>query len=281
MNVLSLFDGMSCGMIALNRAGVKVNKYYAAEVDKDAISISKKNYPKIIQIGDVKEVHPIALNSFLHLLIGGSPCQGFSFAGKQLNFNDPRSALFFEYVRILNEIREYNPNVKFLLENVVMKKEHQDIISGYLGVQPIKIDSALHSACHRRRLYWTNISQNEIPNKNVIVSDIITELNAPEKYTVSGKWAEYFDRQLAIRIKKSLIQVDKDKAICLTARMYANWSGNFVRIGDKIRRYTPIECERIMGIPDNYSECVSDVKRYRAIGNAWQVDTITYLFNNL
>ena len=124
MNVLSLFDGMSCGQIALDQLGIKVDNYYAAEIDKDAMKIAKKNYPNTIHLGDVTKVKGSDLPK-IDLLLGGSPCQGFSFAGKQLNFNDPRSALFFEYVRLL---KETNPKY-FLLENVRMKKEYQDVIS--------------------------------------------------------------------------------------------------------------------------------------------------------
>jgi DNA (cytosine-5)-methyltransferase 3A len=151
MNVLSLFDGMSCGQIALNKANIPYNNYYAAEIDKYGMQITKKNYPNTVHLGDVTQIRGDNLPK-IDLLIGGSPCQGFSFAGKQLNFEDPRSKLFFEYVRILNEIRETNPNVKFLLENVKMKKEFSDIISEHLGVEPIKINSSLVSAQNRLRL---------------------------------------------------------------------------------------------------------------------------------
>ena len=156
MNVLSLFDGMSCGQIALNRAGFKINKYYACEIDKWAIQVTQANYPNTQQLGDVTKVSALDLPS-LDLVIGGSPCQGFSFAGKQLNFEDPRSKLFFEFVRLLKEARVKNPNVKFLLENVKMKKEYRDVISAYLGVEPIEISSALVVPQLRKRLYWTNL----------------------------------------------------------------------------------------------------------------------------
>jgi len=152
INVLSLFDGMSCGQLALDRLGIKVDMYLAAEIDKYAMSIAKKNYPNTVHLGDVTKLRGVDLPK-IDLLIGGSPCQGFSFAGKQLNFDDPRSALFFEFVRLL---KETNPKY-FLLENVRMKQEFQDVISDYLGVKPIMINSALLSAQNRVRLYWTNI----------------------------------------------------------------------------------------------------------------------------
>ncbi|MFM6397329.1 MAG: DNA cytosine methyltransferase, partial [Planktothrix sp.] len=147
-----LFDGMSCGQIALNRLGVKYDTYFASEIDSHAIKVTTHNYPSTIQLGDVTEIKGKNLPP-IHLLIGGSPCQGFSAAGDQLNFSDPRSKLFFEFVRIL---KETNPTY-FLLENVKMKKEYMDIISKELGVQPILINSNLVSAQNRERLYWTNI----------------------------------------------------------------------------------------------------------------------------
>jgi len=169
MNVLSLFDGMSCGQIALNQLGIKVDKYYASEIDKYAITITKKNFPNTIHLGDVTKVKAEDLEP-IDLLMGGSPCQGFSFAGRQLNFNDPRSALFFEFVRLLKECK---PKY-FLLENVRMKKEYQDVISEHLGVEPIMINSALVSAQNRVRLYWTNIPNIIQPqDKGLMLKDIL------------------------------------------------------------------------------------------------------------
>ena len=170
LNVLSLFDGMSCGQIALERAGIKVNNYYASEIDKYAIQVAKHNYPNMQHIGDVTQVKSTQLPK-IDLCIGGSPCQGFSFAGKQLNFDDPRSKLFFEFVRLL---KECNPKY-FLLENVKMKKEWQDIISKELGVEPIEICSSLFSAQQRKRLYWTNINVDlsKLPKSNNVIADVL------------------------------------------------------------------------------------------------------------
>lgn len=171
MNVLSLFDGISCGKVALDRAGIETEVYNASEIDKHAITISKKNHPDINQIGDVTQIDFRQYKS-TDLLIGGSPCQGFSFAGKQLNFEDPRSELFFDYVRALEDT---NPKY-FMLENVKMKKEYQDIITSYLGVQPIEINSNLVSAQNRKRIYWTNIPGIELPeDKGILLEDIVHE----------------------------------------------------------------------------------------------------------
>ena len=171
MNVLSLFDGMSCGRIALDRLGIKVDNYYASEIDKYAMKVSEANYPDIIQVGDVTELDTSTLPN-IDLVMGGSPCQGFSFAGKQLAFDDPRSALFFEFVRCVKELK---PKY-FLLENVRMKKEYLDIISEQMGVEPIMINSSLVSAQNRVRYYWTNIPGIEQPEqRGIVLRDILED----------------------------------------------------------------------------------------------------------
>ena len=151
INVLSLFDGISCGKIALSRAGIKVNKYFASEIDEDAIAISMKNYNDIIRLGDVTKWREWSLPK-IDLIIAGSPCQGFSRAGKMLNFKDERSKLFFEFVDILNDIKVKNPNVFFMLENVKMKTEWRNTITNYVGVEPIEINSKLVSAQNRLQI---------------------------------------------------------------------------------------------------------------------------------
>ena len=176
MNVLSLFDGMSCGQIALNRIGIKPKNYYASELDKYAIKVTQTNYPDTIQLGDVTAWREWDIDwSSIDLLIGGSPCQGFSFAGKQLAFDDPRSKLFFVYVDILNHIRSVNPNIKFMLENVKMKKEYLDVISEQIGVQPVFINSALVSAQNRQRYYWANWEFGQPEDKGVVLADILED----------------------------------------------------------------------------------------------------------
>ena len=193
MNILSLFDGISVGYLALQRAGVEVNKYYASEIDEYAIQVSEKNYPDIIRLGDVQDWKRWDIDwSSIDLLIGGSPCQGFSFAGKQLNFEDERSKLFFEYVDILNHLKAVNPDIKFLLENVRMKKEYQDIITEHLGVQPVMIDSTLVSAQRRKRVYWTNIADIKPPcDKGILLKDIVHE-TADLDTAMSESWCKWF-----------------------------------------------------------------------------------------
>ena len=229
MIVLSLFDGISCGRVALKRANIPVTKYYASEVDEAAIAISKANHPDIIHLGDVTKWQDWDIDfSKIDLLIGGSPCQGFSAAGKGLNFNDPRSKLFFEYVNILNTIKAKNPNVKFLLENVKMKSEYKNIISEHLGVEPILIDSALVSAQRRKRYYWTNIEGVEQPNdKRIMLKDIVHE-NMDMNKAMSESWCKWFSNKMEYLVPKQHIAVNPDKAITMTARQYSNWQGNFI-----------------------------------------------------
>lgn len=186
MNILSLFDGMSCGQIALDRAGIKYDNYYASEIDKYAIQITMKNYSNTIQLGDITKWREWNLPQ-IDLLIGGSPCQGFSIAGAGLNFDDPRSKLFFDYIDILN----YYKPTWFLLENVKMKKEWKDIISKYMGVEPIEINSALMSAQNRKRLYWTNIPDIKQPeDKHLYLKDIIEEgdVDREKSYTIDANY---------------------------------------------------------------------------------------------
>ena len=187
MNVLSLFDGMSCGQLALQRAGIQVENYFAAEIDKYAIKVTQANFPDTVQLGDVTTVDPDSLPQ-IDLLIGGSPCQGFSFAGKQLNFDDPRSKLFWEYVRLLKALK---PKY-FLLENVKMKKESMDVITEALGVEPIFINSSLVSAQNRPRIYWTNIPF-DVPteDKGIVLKDIL-EPEVEEKYYAGKKLRESY-----------------------------------------------------------------------------------------
>ena len=276
MNVLSLFDGMSCGRLALERAGHEIANYFASEVDKFAIKVAAGNYPDTKHLGDVTRVRASDLPE-IDLLIGGSPCQGFSFAGKQLNFEDERSKLFFEFVRLLEECK---PRY-FLLENVRMKKEYQDVISKLLGVEPIEINSALVSAQNRRRLYWTNIEGVEQPeDRGIFVADIL-EGEVEEKYYMSPSWRKWWAKNKEFQLKKKYSSLDAEKAICMTARQYADWSGNFLSDPRGVRRYTPIECERLQTVPDNFTNFVSDTQRYKMLGNGWTVDAVTHIFKNM
>ena len=288
INVLSLFDGISCGRIALDRAGIEVDNYFASEIDKYAIQVSKKNYPSIKHIGNVLDIKASDLPK-IDLLIGGSPCQGFSFAGKQLNFEDERSKLFFEYVRLLKECK---PKY-FLLENVRMKKEYQDIISEYLGVEPILINSALVSAQNRERLYWTNIPNIKHPEDLKINLNNILEEDKNINYIDEFKNCvrkNVIDIDLSKFIKPSgFAQIPsssgfQDHKIGITKSPCLRAGNNFTLVQTKnkgIRLATPIEWERLQTVPDNYTEGVSKTQRYKMLGNGWTVDVISHIFKGL
>lgn len=200
MIVLSLFDGMSCGQIALKELGISVSKYYASEIDRFAVQQTKHNFPNTIHLGDVEnwKLWDIDFAS-IDLIIAGSPCQGFSFAGKQLAFDDPRSKLFFVFIDILKHIKKLNKDVKFLLENVDMKRSHMEVINRYCGVFPVNINSNLVSAQNRNRWYWTNIATKEVGLFGELHSDIpqpkdegiflkdILEVEVDEKYYLSDE----------------------------------------------------------------------------------------------
>lgn len=256
LKVLSLFDGISCGRVALERAGFEV-EYYASEIDKYAIQVAQKNYPDTIQLGNVKDIRILdkenKLTDKFDLLIGGSPCQGFSFAGKQLNFDDPRSALFFEFVRILKEVK---PKY-FLLENVRMKQEYQDIISEHLGVKPIMINSDRFIDQNRPRLYWTNIKVGKLPERP----------NWDNKYY---QWRRSYWRE-------------NKSGVCPTLTAVMGTGGNNVPLHSKNLKdkLTPLECERLQTLPDNYTVGISNSQRYKALGNGWTVDVVAHIFKNI
>tara|TARA_R110000822_G_scaffold56923_2_gene143564 strand:- start:134 stop:1039 length:906 start_codon:yes stop_codon:yes gene_type:complete len=301
MNVLSLFDGMSCGQIALDKLGIKVNKYFASEIDKYCIKITQANYPNTIQVGNVEFVTKEMLNNKIDLLIGGSPCQGFSFAGKQLNFQDPRSKLFFEFVRLKNELK---PKY-FLLENVRMKKESQDIISKYLGVEPIIINSNLVSAQNRVRFYWTNIPNLKLPeDKNILLKHVLQDKNEivgarRGRYLIDGIRQD--GKMLTAGKTKQYLEIRNDeKSNCLTTVQKDNVvirnKSKCVRSGGRgsydrhewdsldknhTRKLTVLECERLQTLPDNYTNYVSNSQRYKMIGNGWTVDVIAHIFKNI
>ena len=391
MKVLSLFDGMSCGRIALDQLGIPVEKYYASEVDKYAMQVSAANYPDIIQVGDICDLDPKDYMD-VDLMLAGSPCQGFSFAGKQLAFDDPRSALFFEFIRLLKTIK---PKY-FLLENVRMKKEFLQVISEQVsecypeipfGIEPIFINSSLVSAQSRQRYYWTNILGIKQPEDRGIVLRDILETEPSEEFYHSKKSREYMEKgnekwqqagkRRADRYEQS---ADKEKSFTITAnwhkgvpynyfketkpkqvgvavdinghdvlkRVYSpdgksptvntcqggnrepkvvtggafrgraydkdgkrmdkngvsvanktkqmlelrndNKSNAITTVGkDSVvahedltwRKLTPLECERLQTVPDNYTNHVSNTQRYKMLGNGWTIEVIKHIFKNM
>lgn len=312
MNVLSLFDGISCGMVALKRAGIKVDKYYSSEIDKYAIKVSQKNFPEIIRLGDVTKISESDLQSLgqIDLLIGGSPCQNFSFSGrakgattkqgieittleqylqlKEAEFEfEGSSYLVWEFIRILNEVK---PKY-FLLENVKMAKKWQDVISNSLGVQPILINSALVSAQNRPRLYWTNIPNIEQPNdKNLYLKDVLKD-EYSEKEILSKLIQDRFQKidsnyaygttkpEFRTIGQRDYVFSDNNKMGCLTATDYKQPKQVFHN--GVLRKISPIEAELLQTLPENYTEGISNTQRFKCIGNGWTVDVISHILKNI
>ena len=227
MVVLSLFDGMGCGYIALKELGAHVEKYFASEIDKFAIKQTQHNFPDVIHLGDIENWREWDIDwKIIDLVLAGSPCQGFSFAGKHLNFDDPRSKLFFVFLDILNHIKKFNPEIEFLLENVKMKKELKSLISNILGISPVEINSALVSAQNRQRLYWTNINskpiglfgelQTDIPqpkDRGILLKDILLpESEIEDKYYISS---EAINRIIKNTFVDILLDQDTEKSKCM------------------------------------------------------------------
>lgn len=287
MKVLSLFDGISCGYEALLRAWVPVDEYYASEIDKHAIKVAMDNHPDIIQIGDVCQVKGEDYKD-IDLIIWGSPCQWFSMAGKMLNFSDPRSKLFFEFVRLVKEVKPK----WFLLENVKMKKEYIEVITEQLwGVEPTLIDSALVSAQHRNRLYWVGklqedgtyakveIAQPE--DEHVMLEDILEKevdskyILTPAQIEMIANWGWYED---------PIASADKwvEKIGTLTTHCGKMSNGiKLIKWNWGYRKLTPIECERLQTLPDGYTSAASDTQRYIQLGNGWTCSVIAHIFRNL
>lgn len=304
--VLSLFDGISCGRLALERAGIKVDAYYASEIDESAEKISQKNWPDIIRLGDINGWKEWELPK-IDLVIGGSPCQGFSRNGYCLNFEDPRSKLFFVYVEIWKHLKEKNPEIKFFLENVEMKKEWRDVITEYMGQQPMLINSKLVSAQSRPRMYWSDIPGITMPeDKGINLIDIldsnytgeITEKNGmkfgPGIYEAEKDLVSIVNGQ--VRIKQATKQgyiiaepgdgvnlsmpkskTRRERVIKRKAPTLDTGCNVCVYDGNLIRGFNITELERLQTLTDGYTDAeVKESDKRRAIGNGWTVDVIVH-----
>lgn len=280
MNILSLFDGMSCSQLALNKAEIRYNNFYASEIDKFAIQVTQKNYPNTIQLGDIRSVKAENIGE-IDLMLGGSPCQGFSRAGKGLNFKDPRSVLFFEFVRLLAEVK---PRY-FLFENVKMKKEWQHIITCFLDEVPVDINSSIVSAQNRVRTYWTNLPIKKIIDEGINLIDIFD-------YHTQSEWEKKMQVKLGSKdFKTPYIKIDRkgnlkksqNKASCVCGGHRGDGNHSDMDLimlqNGTVRRYSPIECERLQTVPDNYTDCVSNTQRYKMLGNGWTVNVIAQLLS--
>jgi len=286
LNVLSLFDGISCGQIALRRLNIDVNKYFASEINKDSIIVTKKNFPKTIQLGDVCKIDTSKLPK-IDLLMGGSPCQDFSSVNpKGKGLDGKKSKLFYEFVRILKEVKPK----WFLLENVIMRKEWQDIITNILNVKPIKINSSLVSAQNRKRLYWTNISNLKMPyDKKINLNSILC------KEHKNIKLVPFVIKKLIIIQKKygyipnkfnpyNCCEI-KNKSPCLTSQGNSQTKSSSVIIYSENNYFmlNSLEWERLQTLPDNYTkmEEFSESKRKNIIGDSWTVDIISHILSHI
>jgi len=285
MNVLSLFDGMSCGQIALERAGIKVDNYYASEIKKHAIATTQANYPSTIQVGDVTKINASDLPK-IDLLIGGSPCQDFSRAhSERKGLAGEKSSLFFEYVRILNELKALNPDLLFLLENVIMDDYGYSFISNELNCDPVRINSELVSGQLRDRLYWTNIKPYSVdffgrlvsnikPPKNKLIqlSDILTD-----GYTDRRK-----SRALLESDSRPLASQDKMwhryKSAGFTTVIYNDKSLNWEK---GLRYLNQTELERLQTVPKGYTKNLARNHAACLLGDGWTVDVIAHIFKGL
>ena len=272
MIVCSLFDGMSCAQIAFQRAGIKVDKYYASEIDKYAIEITQKNFPNTIQLGDIKNIKGSDLGH-VDIVVGGSPCQGFSFASNdKLNFNHPESKLFFEYIRLLDEIK---PKY-FLLENVIMEHKHMKVINDYMEILPIRLNSNRVSAQNRDRFYWTNIPGIRKPKDKQIMLDDILE-NDVKHPVYSNIYGGYGKPPMIHKYKAPTLKVGGEPPFATLKEVDSNASFN----RKHLRLFTPTECEKLQTVPINYTEGVSNAQRYKMLGNGWTISIIAHILGNL
>lgn len=281
ITVLSLFDGISCGMVALERAGIEVDKYISYEIEHNAIEISKKNYPEIVRGGDVTKEDFTKYKGKIDILIGGSPCQNLCSCGNRKGLEGEESRLFFDYVRAL-----YETEAKwFLLENnATMTKENQDIITGIMGVEPIYINSNLLTAQERKRLYWTNIPDIKQPeDKGIFLRDIVQPREEKKEYECYKRMMAKEEGTLAHKKAWSQVKtLDQKSRALTTAQNISNSGATNIKYSDtEYYILTPLECERLQTLPDNYTEGVSNTQRYKAIGNGWTVDVIAHIFKYL
>jgi DNA-cytosine methyltransferase len=303
INVLSLFDGISCARLALDKAKIPIKKYFSSEIDKNAISISQANYPDHVFLGDVRYINQSSIAEKIDLLIGGSPCQDLSKAKDGNGLNGMKSSLFFEYVRLLEELK---PKY-FLLENVSMKQNWKKNIDDIMGVEGIEINSNLFSAQSRPRCYWTNIAYEPFPTviSNQRILDILEKDNTCiDKYFLKSEKIPQYLIDNRDHILKNFIPNHNSGIIKLLTlpkdihsdherqrRVYslegksptllARSDTTKILVSDKIRKLTPLECERLQTIRDNYTAMCSDTQRYKMIGNAFTVDTIAHFLKGI
>lgn len=288
-NALSLFHGMGCFNLALDRTNIQFDQIYTSEIEPAPNTVDAINNPNNINLGDVTQWRTWAIDwTSIELLVAGSPCQGFSNAGNQGGFDDPRSALFYDFVLIRAHIDLMRSLVGkspclFLLENVKMRKDWADLIDFWVGCKPVFIDSNLISAQNRARYYWANWDFTPPCDSGVVLADI---LDTTEQEPNGEGWQKWWQKNRDFQLQKKYSTICNDgsitKAACLTARQYASWNGNFVKCDgvDLYRNLTPVECERLQTVPDNYTAHVSNTQRYKMLGNGWTVDVIAHILRS-
>lgn len=284
INVLSLFDGMSCGQIALERAEIKVDNYHAAEIKKSAVELVKLRYPKTIQLGDVRNVNYVSLGSKIDLLIGGSPCKGVSKLNQnQEGLKHKESILFWEYLRILKEIRQTNPDVKFLLENTQGQKEAIQIITKELGVKPLKFNSSWVSAQNRIRLYWTNIPVNSMPERKYLTTLDVFSNDMPEELLCSEGRIKWLNNESGKKsVEKGYTRINPyPKSGCITANGHKKWNENYILKDGEYRYLSINELEQLQTLPQGYCEGLSYDEAYDLIGDGWTIDIVAHIFKHL
>ena len=295
MNILSLFDGISCARVALDKLKIPVTNYYASEIDKFAIKVSRENFPDIIQLGDIKKINAKKLPK-IDLIIGGSPCQDLSNSQKGLGLKGEKSRLFYEYIRLLKEVKP----TYFLLENV--KNKWGLIMSEAVGVDFISINSGLFSAQSRPRYYWTNIEFTKLPDdlSKLVLKNVVEKESVDKKYFFDNtKTKDFLSRNLEVNVnatKDGIVKafttprdVIRDherqrRVYSLTSKsptILARADTTKIFLNKKIRKLTPLECERLQNIPDNYTQSCSETQRYKMIGNGFNVNTIMHILKGI
>lgn len=257
--VVSLFDGMSCTQLALKKIGIIPEQYFASEIDKKAMEVTKFNFPNTIQLGSVENFNNWNLPEKIDLMVCGFPCQDLSFAGKKAGLQGERSGLFYKAV---NALIKFRPKY-FLFENTKMKKSEMDIISNILGVQPILINSSKLIPQNRERLYWSNIPNIKQPEQQttVILDDLLQD-------------GFKSDRKIARCLTANFHRVN-------VQHYFIRKRGNMVMLRNEIRNLTPIECERLQGVPDDYTKCVANTHRFKMLGNGFTIPVVSYILKNI
>lgn len=279
MRILSLFDGISCAQVALGKVGISIDKYYASEIDKYAIQITQKNHPDTIQVGDVCQVKASDFSD-IDLIIGGSPCTNLSRAGDKCGVEGKESKLFFEFVRLLKEI---NPKY-FILENVAsMYDTEKNIMSSFVGTEPIMIDAGIISAQTRRRYFWTNYYVEQPEPKNFVLSDVLEDRSLSTDITERMNLKK--EGTLAYKNAWNFVRTPEQKArtLMVGGQNISNTGATNVLVDDRYYKLSPIECERLTGVIDNYTKDtgISDTQKYRMLGNAFHVDVVAHILEEI